>query len=77
MEYRQVRIAGPLIDRIEALAGSIQQGAERDGIPAGSLSRQVGIVLAIGCAELERVQPQPVSDEHTLRSWLRLCGPML
>ena len=54
MKYRAVRVAGPLIERVEALSDYIRKDAERDGIPCTSLSRQVGIALAIGCAELEK-----------------------
>ena len=54
MKYRSVRIAEPLLERLEQLSEYIRGKYERDGIPAASLNRQVGIALAIGLAELER-----------------------
>jgi len=54
MKYRSVRIAEPLLERLEALSEYIREKYERDGIPATSLSRQVGIAMAVGLAELER-----------------------
>jgi len=54
VKYRSVRIAEPLLERLEQLSEYIRGKYERDGIPAASLNRQVGIALAIGLAELER-----------------------